>query len=164
MASRHERTGVYPLGRAAIALAVAVLLHFSLSQPAWAGTDEAKSGPTKHATVPVQKDASSSVPKDSTTTCVGTVQTPSENASRGTADNTPDAAASPDSENQSNSETMKYRLRLSGDRNQDSASEPALSCERPKLTDRPKTTKCDPSNPDEANSPDCKSGVETSPK
>lgn len=162
MASRRERTGVCPLGRAAIALAVAVLLHFALVRPAWAETDEAKSGPTKHATVPTQKDVSSPVPKDSTTTCVGTVQTPSENASRGIGDNTPDAAASPDSE--SSSETMKYRLRLSADRNQDSASEPALSCERPKLTDRPKTAKCDPSNPDEANSPDCKPGIETSPK
>jgi len=180
MASMHEPSGVClikravkrAVERAATGLAVAVVLHFILIPSAWAGTDEAKTAPAKHATVPAQKDkaadhldASSSVPKDGSATCVGTVeqvQTPSENASRGLGDNTPDAA-SPDSENQSNSETMKYRLRLSGDRNQDSASEPALLCERPKMTDR-KTTKCDASNPDEANSPDCKPGVETSPK
>jgi hypothetical protein len=165
MASMHERTGVCLIERAAIALAVAVLLHFALIPPAWAGTDDAKSSRAKHATVPAPKekaadnlDASSSVsvPKDSSAICVGTtVQTPSDNSA--------DVAA-PDSENQSTSETMKYRLRLSGDRNQDSASESALVCERPKMTDRPKTSKCDPSNPDEANSPDCKPSLGTSPK
>jgi hypothetical protein len=163
MASMHERA-VYLVERAAIALAVAVVLHFTVIQPAWAGTDEAKSGTAKHATAPTPKDkaadhldasSSTSLPKDNSTTCVGTtVQTPSEN----------DGAPTPDSDTQSNSESMKYRLRLSGDSNQDSAAESGLVCERPKLTDRAKTTKCDPSNPDEANSPDCKLRVETSPK
>ena len=167
--SMQEPTGVCLIKRvakrAAIGLALAVLLHFNLTPQAWAGNDDSKSGTVTHATAPAKKDkaadhldssSSVSVPKDNSTTCVGTaVQTPSENSAD---------AASPDSENQSNPDTMKYRLRLSGDHNQDSASESALVCERPKMTDRAKMTKCDPSNPDEANSPDCKLRVETSPK
>jgi hypothetical protein len=178
MASMHEPTGGCLLGRAAIAVALGVLLHFALTPQAWAGTDESKSGPAKHATATTQKskvadqlDASSSVPKDSSTTCLGTTErVQPENASRGLGGNdarsgtSPDVAGSPDSEDQSNSETLKYRLRLSADRNQDSASEPALSCERPKMADRPTTTNCAPSSPGGANSPNCKPSVENFPK